>query len=129
MSVIEIVKDLKSKDTRMAWAVAIAADSLQIVALPFFAAGGISPIDSAVDIVTAFILIRLIGWHWAFLPSLLAELVPGLDLFPTWTAAVFFVMRQRKIAGEQREIRSVTPEWGPFSSHGTPEKNRLPVKP
>jgi hypothetical protein len=129
MSVIEIVKNLKSKEVRMAWTVAIAADALQIVALPFFAAGGMSPIDSAVDMVTAFILIRLIGWHWAFLPSLLAELVPGLDLFPTWTAAVFFVTRQRRIAAEQHEIRSVTPEWGPFSSHDTRGKNRLPVKP
>jgi hypothetical protein len=130
MSVIEIVKDLKSKETRLAWAVAIAADALQIVAMPFFAAGGISPADSIVDFATAFLLVRLIGWHWAFLPSLMAELVPGLDLFPTWTAAVFFVMRQRKIAaGEPREVRSVTPEWGPFSSHGTPEKSKLPVKP
>jgi hypothetical protein len=34
-----------------------------------------------------------VGWHWAFLPTFLAELVPGLDLVPTWTAAAFFVTR------------------------------------
>jgi hypothetical protein len=27
------------------------------------------------------------------LPTFAAELVPGLDMFPTWTAAVFFVTR------------------------------------
>ena len=113
----------------MAWTVAIAADALQIVALPFFAAGGISPVDTIVDFATAFFLIRLIGWHWAFLPTLMAEVVPGLDLFPTWTAAVFFVMRQRKLAEEPREIRSVTPEWDQFSSRGTPGKSKLPAKP
>ena len=56
MSVIEIVKDLKSKETRMAWTVAIAADALQILLLPFFAAGGVSPADSIVDFATAFLL-------------------------------------------------------------------------
>src|SRR5207253_8951218 len=33
--------------------------------------------------------------NWAVLPTLLAELVPGFDLFPTWSAAVFYVTRQR----------------------------------
>jgi len=46
------------------------------------------------DLVVGGILVRLLGWHWAFLPSLVAELVPGLDLFPTWTAAVWYVSRQ-----------------------------------
>ncbi|HKA37626.1 MAG TPA: hypothetical protein VKH43_12455 [Thermoanaerobaculia bacterium] len=36
----------------------------------------------------------MIGWHWAFLPSFFVELVPGLDLVPTWTAAVFYATRQ-----------------------------------
>ncbi len=129
MSVIEIVRDLKSPDRRLAWTIAIAADALQILALPFFAAGGISPADSVVDLVVAFLLIRLIGWHWAFLPTLMAELVPGLDLFPTWTAAVFFVLRQRRLADEQREIRSVTPEWDRSSSPEKPVKSTLQQRP
>jgi hypothetical protein len=41
--------------------------------------------------------------HWAFLPTLLAELAPGFDLFPTWTAAVFYVTRQR-VRSEEPEI-------------------------
>ena len=79
----------------MAWAVAIAADALQIAAFPFFVEGGVSPADSLLDLIVAYVMIRLLGWHWAFLPTLAAELIPGADLFPTWTAAVWFVTRQK----------------------------------
>lgn len=90
----DFVKSIKSPELRLAWAVAVIADALQIFAFPVFAEGGISPIDDALDLVVAFVLIRLLGWHWAFLPTLLVEVVPGADLFPTWTAAVFYVTRQ-----------------------------------
>jgi hypothetical protein len=90
----EFLKSIKSPELRLAWAVAIIADALQILALPLFAEGGLSPANDALDILVAVVLIRLLGWHWAFLPSLLAEAIPGLDLFPTWTTAVFFVTRQ-----------------------------------
>jgi len=72
----------------------MAADSIQILALPLFAPGGFSPADTAIDLGVALILTRLLGWHWAFLPTLFAELIPGLDLFPTWTAAVFYISCQ-----------------------------------
>ncbi len=100
MKVLEYFKTLKSSEHRMAWAIAIAADTLQIAAFPFFAEGGVSPADSLLDLMVAFVLIRLLGWHWAFLPSLAAELIPGADLFPTWTAAVWFVTRQQVHSGE-----------------------------
>ncbi len=87
---------------RLAWVVALAADALPIVALPAFAEGGISPADVALDVLVGLGLTRLLGWHWAFLPRFCAELVPGLDLFPTWTAAVYFVTRS--------EINSAEPE-------------------
>ena len=80
--------------------VALAVDGLQIALLPFFAAGGVSPADTVLDVVAAAVLIRLLGFHWAFLPSLLVELMPGFDLFPTWTAAVWFVTRQQVHSGE-----------------------------
>jgi len=80
--------------------VAILADALQIGAFPLFAEGAISPADTVLDILVAALLIRLLGWHWAFLPSLAAELLPGFDLFPTWTAAVFFVTRAQVKPGE-----------------------------
>ena len=100
MKFLEYVKSLKSPELRTAWAVAVAADALQIAALPMFVPGGVSPADTVLDLAVGAILIRLLGWHWAFLPSLLAELVPGLDLFPTWTAAMLFVTHERLSSGE-----------------------------
>ena len=87
---------------RLAWVVAIVTDALQIGVMPLFAPGGMSPADSVLDAVTAVILVKLIGWHWAFLPSFFAELVPGMDLFPTWTAAMFYVTH--------KQVRSAEPE-------------------
>ncbi len=100
MRVFEYLKTIKSPELRLAWLVAIAVDAIQIGALPLFVAGGLSPADAILDAVAAAILIQLLGWHWAFLPTLAAELVPGFDLFPTWTAAVFFVTRQQVHPGE-----------------------------
>jgi hypothetical protein len=90
----DFLKTVKSPELRKAWFVAILADAIQIVGLPLFVAGGISPADTMLDLAVAAVLTRLLGWHWAFLPTFAAELVPGLDLFPTWTAAVFFATRK-----------------------------------
>jgi hypothetical protein len=99
----DFLKAIKTPEHRTAWLVAILADALQIGALPLFAAGGLSPADTLLDLIVAAILSGLLGWHWAFLPTLLAELIPGLDLFPTWTAAVFYVTRQQT-RSEEPEI-------------------------
>ena len=95
MSFLDYFKSLKEPEQRMAWAVAIAADILQIVAFPLFVEGGLSPADSLLDLIVGIVMIRLLGWHWAFLPSAAAKLIPGADLFPTWTTAVWFVTRHR----------------------------------
>ena len=95
MSFLDYFKSLKEPEHRMAWAVAIAADTLQIAAFPLFVEGAMSPADSLLDLIVAFVMIRLLGWHWAFLPTAAAKLIPGADLFPTWTAAVWFVTRHK----------------------------------
>jgi hypothetical protein len=71
------------------------ADAIQLALIPLFGGGAISPLNSALDVVIGLVMVRLIGWHFAFLPTFVAELVPGLDLFPSWTAAVWFVTRKR----------------------------------
>jgi hypothetical protein len=96
MRVFEVVRAIRSREFRLALSVAIAADAVQIVALPFFASGAFSPADIAIDIAAALILSRLLGWHWAFLPTIFAEVIPAFDLFPTWTAAVLYVSWQRR---------------------------------
>jgi hypothetical protein len=75
----------------LAWGVALAADLVQWVAFPLFLAGGASVADVALDIVVALVLTRLLGWHIAFLPTFITELVPVANVFPTWTLAVWFV--------------------------------------
>src|SRR5947207_15405743 len=103
MKMFDFLQAFRSPEQRLGWLVAMAADAIQIGALPRFAAGGLSPADALLGLGVAAILIRLLGWHWAFMPTLLAELVPGLDLFSTWTAADFYVTRQR--------VRSEGPEF------------------
>ena len=75
--------------------VAIAADTLQIALLPLVLGGSLSPVNDVIDIVTAVTLTVLIGWHWAFLPAFIAEIVPFVDLVPSWTLAVFIATRGR----------------------------------
>ena len=74
--------------------IAMAADLTQLVVFPAFVEGLLSPLNDAVDAVVAATMTALLGWHWAFLPSFLAELIPFVDLAPTWTAAVLFVTRE-----------------------------------
>ena len=75
---------------------AMAADALQILVFPLFAEGAISPADDVLDVLVAAVLVRLVGWHWEFLPAFAAELVPGVDLVPFWTIAVLNVYRKWK---------------------------------
>lgn len=77
----------------LARGIAMAADAIQLAIFPLFVAGGISPVNDALDVIVAVAMVGLLGWHWAFLPAVVTELVPGLDLIPSWTAAVFFVTR------------------------------------
>jgi hypothetical protein len=111
-SMWNFLRSLKTPELRLAWAIAIAADTLQIFALPLFAEGALSPADGVLDLIVAVILTRLLGWHWAFLPTLAAEMVPGLDLIPTWTMAVFYVT-QKMVPQEKAEPEILPPGPAP----------------
>ena len=77
-----------------AMVLAMAADALQIFVFPSFVEGAISPAEDILDLAVAAVLVRLLGWHWEFLPAFAAELVPGVDLVPFWTLAVANVYRK-----------------------------------
>src|SRR6202049_3619680 len=81
---------------RAAMIIAIIADALQIILLPLFVEGVESPADDILDLGVGAALVYLLGWHWEFLPSFLAKLVPGVDLVPFWTMAVANVYRKSK---------------------------------
>lgn len=79
-----------------ALAIALAADAVQIGLLPFFMEGAAAPWNDALDVAVGGMMLALLGWHVAFLPAFLGELVPFLNLFPTWTAAVVFVVARKR---------------------------------
>ena len=82
---------------RAAWTVALGADALQILLLPLFAEGFASPAADALDLAVAGVLWRLLGFHWALLPAAVAELMPVVDLAPTWTGTVLLITGKRSI--------------------------------
>jgi hypothetical protein len=87
---------------------AVIADALQIVVFPVFVEGALSPAEDVLDFGVAALLVNLLGWHWEFLPSFFAKLVPGVDLVPFWTMAVANVYRKSKqiaVAEEDRQQR------------------------
>jgi hypothetical protein len=81
---------------RAAMILAIAADVFQLAIFPLFVEGGASPADDIVDLCVGGTLTYLLGWHWEFLPSFAAKLVPGVDMVPLWTLAVANVYRKSK---------------------------------
>ncbi len=85
-----------------AMVLALLADTLQIAVFPLFVEGALSPADDVLDFAVAAVLWYLLGWHWEFLPSLIGELIPGVDLVPFWTLAVANVYRKRR-ADQQRQ--------------------------
>jgi hypothetical protein len=80
--------DTTKRRWRMAFAVAAVADVLQIAVFPAFVEGAASPLDDALDAVVAVALLLILGLRFRLAFALALELVPGADLFPTWTAVV-----------------------------------------
>ena len=79
-----------------AYAVAIATDGLQLVLGPFGWVG----FDEISDVVAAVATSWLIGFHPLLLPTFIVELLPVVDMLPTWTACVALVttLRRRQMA-------------------------------
>ena len=112
---------------RAAWVVAIVADLVQLVAFPFFGEGVFSPVNDALDVLVSIVLLRLLGWHVALLPALAAELVPVLDLVPTWTLAVAVVSFSRR---DRPGDAAIPPRAaGPTASHAEIVEDAPPTLP
>jgi hypothetical protein len=95
---------------RAAMILAIIADAVQIAVFPLFVEGALSPAEDVLDFGVGALMVHLLGWHWEFLPSFFAKLVPGVDLVPFWTMAVANVYRKSKrIAVEAEETRPPRP--------------------
>ena len=81
-------------DVRKAWMVALGADFLQWVLFPVFLGAGLGA-NAAIDLAVGFLLIRWMGWHLAFLPAFVTELIPIANFVPSWTLAMWIVTRLR----------------------------------
>ncbi len=103
---------------RAAMVLAVIADALQIVIFPLFVEGALSPADDVLDLGIGAMMIHLLGWHWEFVPSFFAKLVPGVDLVPLWTMAVANVYRKSKqavvaeVVGQQPPLKDTNTAWG-----------------
>src|SRR5256885_16571333 len=97
---------------------AVIADALQIIIFPLFVPGAASPADDVLDFGIGAMMVHLLGWHWEFLPSFVAKLVPGIDLVPFWTMAVANVYRKSKrIAVRAEEERDHPTHDHPIHDH------------
>ena len=79
----------------MAYAIAVGADAIQLALFPFFAEGYASPMNDALDVLVAILLLATVGFHWVLLPSIVLEQLPMVDLAPTWTIAVTIICRTK----------------------------------
>jgi len=104
--------------------IAVMADAVQVGLLPLFLEGALSAVNDVLDVAVAGILTALVGWHWAFVPSFVAELVPVLNLVPSWTAAVFIATRNSSAAVSAAEPPLSLPP--PSLSQSSPQQ---PVQP
>ena len=68
--------------------VAGASDLAQMIFFPVFVEGAASPFEIALDVATAVTILLIVGFKWRLAIALALELIPGVDLFPTWTAVV-----------------------------------------
>jgi hypothetical protein len=91
---------LNPSRVRIAWVAAVIVDSLQLITAPAEGTGPVAwVVEAGVDLVTMGVMMFLVGFHWAFLPSFVTKLLPFIDLAPTWTLALFISTRgHRKVA-------------------------------
>jgi hypothetical protein len=77
---------------KAAYAVAIATDVLQFGLGPF----GWAFADEILDVIALVATTRLLGFHPLLLPTFVLELVPVIDVLPSWTGCVALVVATRK---------------------------------
>jgi len=82
---------LTPQRVRLAYAVAVATDVLQLALGPF----GWAFADELLDVAAMALTWRLIGFHPLLLPTFALELLPVADMLPTWTGCVGLVVALR----------------------------------
>jgi hypothetical protein len=60
------------------------------------------PVEWVLDGITALALFFILGRRWALLPGLIAEAIPGLDIFPFWILVVLSIYVYDDIRGRKK---------------------------
>ena len=99
---------------RLAYAIAVTADVLQLLLGPL----GWAFADEILDVAAMILTWRVIGFHPLLLPTFVIELLPVTDLLPTWTGCVALVvaLRKRQQTPRQGHVRGtaddvIDAEW------------------
>jgi hypothetical protein len=83
---------LTPRRVKLAYSIAVGTDLLQLLLGPF----GWTFADEIADVVAAILTWRLLGFHPLLLPTFVIEVIPIVDMFPTWTGCVALVVGLRK---------------------------------
>jgi hypothetical protein len=62
----------------------------------------IPPVQWGIDGLTALALFLILGRRWALLPGLVAEVIPGVAIFPVWILVVLSIFVYDDIRGRKR---------------------------
>jgi hypothetical protein len=79
----------------LAFTVAVGVDAGQLVLGPL----GWVFADEGLDLIAMVVMVWLLGFHPLLLPTFVIELLPVVDVLPTWTGCVGLVVARRRQAG------------------------------
>lgn len=111
--------DIKINRVKLAFAIAVAADILEfpVIWLEGWGWDWVVLLGRALGVVldscVMFILSKLLGFHWAFVPSFVLEVIPTIDMFPSWVACVAYVVWERK-KQQQKLLNQQSPSLRPL---------------
>ena len=88
------------------------ADALQIILGP----AGWFFFDEIIDVLTMIAMTLLVGFHPLLLPTFIIEIVPVVDMLPTWTACAAAVVMLRR---RQQSHAASTPPPMPADANGS----------
>jgi hypothetical protein len=92
---------------RLAYGIAVATDVLQVALGPF----GWTGADEVLDVAAMILTMKILGFHPLLLPTFALEIIPLVDMLPTWTGCVALVVALRK---RQQRLEPPPPSTGPI---------------
>jgi hypothetical protein len=92
MSKVFRTPTLTRRRIQLAFVVAILSDAVQIGLGPL----GWTFFDEVIDVIAMILTSWLLGFHLLLIPTFLFELIPIVDMLPTWTGCVALLVSLRK---------------------------------